>query len=68
MTIPLSLVGQIVLNGQKASALYWVGAVAVVLSFVFVSEEEKEEEEDGNEAAVATDEESLVQHGARGSG
>ena len=64
MTIPLSLVGQIVLNGQRASALYWVGAVAVVASFVFVSEEEKEEEE--GEAVVAIDEESLVQHDSRG--
>ena len=52
------------LNGQRASALYWVGAVAVVASFVFVSEEEKEEEE--GEAVVAIDEESLVQHDSRG--
>jgi solute carrier family 35 protein F5 len=57
MTIPLSLIGQIVLNDQKASALYWVGAVAVVLSFVFVSEEEKEEEE----GTVPVDEERLEQ-------
>ena len=52
MTIPLSLIGQIVLNDQKASPLYWVGAVAVVLSFVFVSEEEKQEEEDALVSAV----------------
>jgi solute carrier family 35 protein F5 len=70
MTIPLSLVGQIVLNGQRASALYWVGAVAVVASFVFVSEEEKGEAEDkeGNEAVVVMDEESLARHGGRGRG
>jgi solute carrier family 35 protein F5 len=60
MTIPLSLIGQIVLNDQKASALYWVGAVAVVLSFVFVSEEEKEDEE-GNMGSVPVDEERLEQ-------
>ncbi|KAK5162226.1 hypothetical protein LTS14_000572 [Recurvomyces mirabilis] len=42
MTIPLSLVGQILLNGQTSSPLYWVGAVAVILSFVFVSSEEEE--------------------------
>lgn len=47
MTIPLSLVGQVVLNDQKASPLYWVGAVAVVVSFIFVNEEEKKEEEGG---------------------
>lgn len=46
MTIPLSLIGQMVLNDQRASPLYWVGAVAVVLSFIFVSEEEKHEEEE----------------------
>jgi solute carrier family 35 protein F5 len=65
MTIPLSLIGQIVLNGQRASALYWVGAVAVVLSFVFVSEEEKEEDEDEageGGSVVVVDEERLAQH------
>jgi len=45
MTIPLSLVGQMVLNSQKASALYWVGAIVVVLSFIFVNEEEKKDEQ-----------------------
>ncbi|KAK3650713.1 hypothetical protein LTR56_006118 [Elasticomyces elasticus] len=44
MAIPLSLVGQILLNGQTTSLLYWLGAVVVVLSFIFVSEEEKSEE------------------------
>lgn len=56
MTIPLSLIGQVVLNDQKASPLYWVGAVAVVVSFVFVNEEEKkeeEEEEEGEEGEAA---------------
>jgi solute carrier family 35 protein F5 len=48
MTIPLSLVGQMVLNSQKASALYWVGAIVVVLSFIFVNEEEKKEEQPAN--------------------
>nr|OQO17985.1 hypothetical protein B0A51_12027 [Rachicladosporium sp. CCFEE 5018] len=44
LTIPLSLVGQVVLNGQTTGALYWVGAVIVVLSFVFVQEEERKDE------------------------
>ncbi|KAK6435715.1 hypothetical protein LTR95_008101 [Oleoguttula sp. CCFEE 5521] len=44
LTIPLSLVGQVVLNGQTTGALYWVGAVIVVLSFVFVQEEERRDE------------------------
>ncbi|KAK5167755.1 uncharacterized protein LTR77_007454 [Saxophila tyrrhenica] len=45
LTIPLSLVGQMVLNAQTATAIYWVGAVVVVASFVFVNHEEKKEEE-----------------------
>lgn len=44
-TIPLSLVGQIVLNGQTAPAVYWVGAGVVVLSFVFINHEEEAEEQ-----------------------
>lgn len=59
MTIPLSLVGQMVLHDQKASVLYWVGAVVVVLSFVFVNEEEKREEEEEEEEERITDEERL---------
>lgn len=42
LNIPLSLVGQIVLQAQYASALYWVGAAIVVLSFVFINHESKE--------------------------
>lgn len=45
MTIPLSLIGQIVLNTQYSSALYWVGALIVLLSFLFVNHESKEEDE-----------------------
>jgi solute carrier family 35 protein F5 len=41
LTIPLSLVGQIVLQGQYASAIYWVGAAIVFLSFVVVNHESK---------------------------
>ncbi|PSK42923.1 hypothetical protein B9Z65_6877 [Elsinoe australis] len=36
-TIPLSLIGQVVLNGQTSSWVYWVGALVVVLSFVIVN-------------------------------
>lgn len=42
LTIPLSLVGQIVLQNQYASPLYWVGAVIVFLSFLFVNHESRE--------------------------
>jgi solute carrier family 35 protein F5 len=39
LTIPLSLVGQIILQGQYASAIYWVGAGIVLLSFLLVNHE-----------------------------
>jgi solute carrier family 35 protein F5 len=42
LTIPLSLVGQIVLQGEYASVLYWLGAVIVFLSFLIVNHESKE--------------------------
>lgn len=44
LTIPLSLVGQVVLNAQTATAPYWIGAVVVVASFIFINHEEKKEE------------------------
>lgn len=39
LTIPLSLVGQIILQDQYAKPLYWVGAVIVFLSFLIVNHE-----------------------------
>ena len=45
MTIPLSLIGQMLLNSQTANVLYWIGAVVVVLSFVFINYEEKKDEQ-----------------------
>lgn len=39
LTIPLSLVGEMVLQGRHEGGLYWVGAVVVVSSFVFVNYE-----------------------------
>lgn len=50
LTIPLSLVGEIVLQGRNEGLVYWLGAVVVVGSFVFVDREEvKEEKEDDEE-------------------
>ena len=46
LTIPLSLVGQIIINAQYSSGLYWLGAVIIVISFTVVSLESKIEEED----------------------
>lgn len=45
LTIPLSLVGQIILQEQYASPLYWVGATIVFLSFLVVNHESKDQEE-----------------------
>jgi solute carrier family 35, member F5 len=45
MTIPLSLVGQMILSSQYSSALYWVGAFVVLLSFLFINHESREEDE-----------------------
>ncbi len=45
MTIPLSLIGQIILNTQYSSALYWFGAIIVLLSFLFINHESHEEDE-----------------------
>lgn len=45
LTIPLSLIGQMILSHQYSSALYWVGALIVLLSFLFINHESKEEVE-----------------------
>lgn len=47
LTIPLSLVGQMVLDAQYASWLYWVGALIMVVSFVFINNEERADEVQG---------------------
>ena len=46
LTIPLSLVGEMVLQGSSKGLLYWFGAAVVVASFVFVDREEIKEEEE----------------------
>ena len=45
LTIPLSLIGQIVIYKQNASFLYWIGAVTVFLSFLLVNHESKRKAE-----------------------
>lgn len=46
LTIPLSLLGQMILNSQTSSLTYWIGAGVVLLSFVFINYESKAEEEE----------------------
>lgn len=43
LTIPLSLVGELIVQGRSESVVYWIGAVIVVCSFVFVDREEVKE-------------------------
>lgn len=52
LTIPLSLVGQIILQSQYASPLYWVGATIVFLSFLVVNHESKTQEEPASPAGA----------------
>ena len=52
LTIPLSLIGEMVIQGRFESWVYWVGAFIVVGSFVFVEREEKHEVEDDGEGGV----------------
>ncbi len=44
LTIPLSLVGEMVIQGRFEGLVYWIGAVIVVSSFVFVDQEEIKDE------------------------
>ncbi|KAI9149388.1 putative vacuolar membrane protein [Paramyrothecium foliicola] len=53
LTIPLSLVGEVVQYGQYSSFLYWVGAAVVVLSFVFINHESHDEEGKKNDDVAA---------------
>jgi len=46
LTIPLSLVGQMVFNQQYANLTYWIGALIVLSSFIFISYESKPAAED----------------------
>ena len=45
LTIPLSLVGEMIQYNKYSSSLYWVGASTVVLSFLFVNHESHEPDE-----------------------
>ena len=47
LTIPLSLVGEMIIQGRYENFWYWIGAAVVVGSFVFVDREERIDEADG---------------------
>jgi solute carrier family 35 protein F5 len=50
MTIPLSLVGQMIISSQYSSGMYWVGAFIVLLSFLFINHESRDEDDGKGES------------------
>jgi solute carrier family 35, member F5 len=49
LTIPLSLIGQMVLDSQYSGALYWVGAAVMFISFIIINHEDSKDEERGRQ-------------------
>lgn len=47
LTIPLSLIGQMIEYSQTSSVSYWIGACIVLLSFVFINHESSQDEGTG---------------------
>jgi len=62
LTIPLSLFGQMILNGQTSSMMYWIGAGVVFLSFVFINYESKVEEEESRPYFSSSGDSSFPSH------
>ncbi|RYP48872.1 hypothetical protein DL769_011149 [Monosporascus sp. CRB-8-3] len=46
LTIPLSLIGEMIQYEQYSSFVYWIGAFIVLLSFIFINHESHEEEDE----------------------
>ncbi|CAM1508142.1 Fc.00g049900.m01.CDS01 [Cosmosporella sp. VM-42] len=51
LTIPLSLIGEMLRFGQYSSFMYWMGAAVVFISFLFINHESHDLAEERNEAA-----------------
>lgn len=49
LTIPLSLIGEMIQYGQYSSFVYWIGAAVVFVSFLFINHESKAD--DGTDKA-----------------
>ncbi|CAD6593779.1 MAG: hypothetical protein ASARMPREDX12_007631 [Alectoria sarmentosa] len=47
LTIPLSLIGQMIEYSQTSTVSYWIGACIVLLSFVFINHESSQDEGSG---------------------
>ena len=63
LTIPLSLIGQMIEYSQTSSISYWIGACIVLLSFVFINHESSQDEGTGkpNEEDMFEESRSLLQ-------
>ena len=48
LTIPLSIVGEMIEYSQTSGILYWIGACIVLISFIFINHEESQEEGSDN--------------------
>lgn len=46
LTIPLSLIGEMIQYGRYSTFVYWIGAAVVFVSFAFVNHESQEEQGD----------------------
>jgi len=53
LTIPMSLLGQMIFNAQSSSVMYWIGSVIVIASFLIINYESMREGEEAS-AAVLT--------------
>ncbi|KAL8392728.1 hypothetical protein RB595_002787 [Gaeumannomyces hyphopodioides] len=60
LTIPLSLVGEMIQYHQYSSWVYWVGACVVLLSFVFINHESHDDEDPRNRHHGMTEQGSTV--------
>ncbi|KAI1377233.1 hypothetical protein F4677DRAFT_444457 [Hypoxylon crocopeplum] len=45
LTIPLSLIGEMIQYAQYSSFVYWIGAAIVLVSFIFINHESHEDED-----------------------
>ncbi|KAG0122989.1 hypothetical protein HOY82DRAFT_674029 [Tuber indicum] len=55
LTIPLALLGQMLVLGVWSSGVYWIGAVLVFLAFLFVNRESVVDDVGGGEGGVDVD-------------
>ena len=46
LTIPLSLIGEMIQYAQYASFIYWIGAGIVFVSFLFINHESHEDSDE----------------------